>query len=1121
MFVRVLFVSFLLFSLTLASQAAKAAEPLFWNKLPGKALDIAAGRDGSIWIAGTNNQIYRYSGSTWDGRRGGTAKRIAVGPDGNPWVIAKNNTIWRYRSDKWQKIGGLGRDIGIGADGSAWLVGTNHLVYKYTGSKWDGRNGGSRVERIAVAPDGNPWIIGQDSTIWRYTGKKWVKMPGLGRDIAIGAEGAVWLLGTNGSPYKWTNKTWQQHDGGFGNAITVGPYDKPWAINTKKDIYAARDSLNAVNQAAKAIDWAKRLIDLKFELKDFLPDLNFGDLKIEANYAQSSGTYWGHQASIFLYMPKGKKLPNAALTFNQVDANKLLNAMGAPPLIPFALKNLTLFLVPPGNGQKGAKSSDLPKVLKSIAGAVAAKFDLETGRNFLAEIDASKTPALNSLASVIGLKKSDLRNMTISGQLNRFALKKTSKWNKPFGLKDVSIGPATILITTTKAGDIFNVLPFSIKADSIKPPYYRNVAVWGNATVKNKSYLMFSQQAHLKPSISSKPVVTGSAYGFDAKRITLKNMLDLGGILPATSSLSVKNSGKFPFDKLTLSNPRFAKYNAASYAPPVFSDMILVSASAGVVIPDKRTLPGTDGINGTPGPLLYANGALKLDSKALGNADISLSARGLHGKASSKLSFSIGKVMGKNAKLTGNGKFTINMDDANQRMDLEAEIDIAGFVRKKAKLGFAPNSARFSFDAGCAPPVKVDAKLTSPSTPWKGVGNILGDIKVDKGTPIACAGKSFEFVGNSLKKITGAAVKVTDITNKVLKNVSKQVASQISGGMKTVTGKVSGMFRKKRKKKSEPWFKSPETCFPNGGTWQYDLSKCWMNNHQQLYFAKNKSGDGFCLQVNAAKNRNGNKLEIGECDLNWTQQWRFENGKIINAKGRCVDADKNGAYGAKIQLWSCHGRANQIWRLNGRGLLMSSTGHCIMPKNIKDDDDLRLGNCGSHPGTLGWIGIEQPKHETSFLYGHGKIFNNGRSLCLAINSGRHAQGERVAMKVNCPGPGTSWRASRPYSWYLDGNGFLITNIDWGRQPDYCLAVNSDAHAVTEVVIKNCSSPTKGFVWRLNDKGQLVNKLHNMCLTVGPHLKGKRINDLHYPIVMWKCANKRNFGSAQDIIYSRF
>jgi Peptidase family M23/Tectonin domain len=64
-----------------------------WQVLPGngRANDIAAGGDGSVWVIGNDPQlggygIYKHTASGWQ-IQGGAATRIAVNPQGVPWVV--------------------------------------------------------------------------------------------------------------------------------------------------------------------------------------------------------------------------------------------------------------------------------------------------------------------------------------------------------------------------------------------------------------------------------------------------------------------------------------------------------------------------------------------------------------------------------------------------------------------------------------------------------------------------------------------------------------------------------------------------------------------------------------------------------------------------------------------------------------------------------------------------------------------------------------------------------------------------------------------------------------------------------------------------------------------------
>ena len=67
-----------------------------FNTMPGEALDVGIGADGSVWVAGKGgNGIHRWNGvSGWDAIEG-AGLHISVGPNGLPWVANVYNEIFR------------------------------------------------------------------------------------------------------------------------------------------------------------------------------------------------------------------------------------------------------------------------------------------------------------------------------------------------------------------------------------------------------------------------------------------------------------------------------------------------------------------------------------------------------------------------------------------------------------------------------------------------------------------------------------------------------------------------------------------------------------------------------------------------------------------------------------------------------------------------------------------------------------------------------------------------------------------------------------------------------------------------------------------------------------------
>jgi hypothetical protein len=144
-----------------------------WQRLPGLAMDVGAGANGSVWVIGTDPVgtgqdfgVHRWTGSTWENIDGGGV-RIDVDERGNPWLINSAGEIFQRVGDGWEKRPGLARDIGIGADGSVWIIGTNRIgidpfqhnfgIWRWTGSDWESIDGGG--VQISVDKDGVPWVV--------------------------------------------------------------------------------------------------------------------------------------------------------------------------------------------------------------------------------------------------------------------------------------------------------------------------------------------------------------------------------------------------------------------------------------------------------------------------------------------------------------------------------------------------------------------------------------------------------------------------------------------------------------------------------------------------------------------------------------------------------------------------------------------------------------------------------------------------------------------------------------------------------------------------------------------------------------------------------------------------
>ncbi len=98
------------------------------------------------------------------------------------------------------------------------------------------------------------------------------------------------------------------------------------------------------------------------------------------------------------------------------------------------------------------------------------------------------------------------------------------------------------------------------------------------------------------------------------------------------------------------------------------------------------------------------------------------------------------------------------------------------------------------------------------------------------------------------------------------------------------------------------------------------------------------SEGGLCLEVHGAEaGRDGARVQMWTCHGGPNQLWRFERGTLVSASGGCLDVHGgdlanrhvNGPL-ARLHTWSCHGNVNQQWRIDpGASALVSAAGGCL------------------------------------------------------------------------------------------------------------------------------------------------------------------------------------------------
>ena len=85
-----------------------------WQLMPGRAIDIGIGANGSVWVIGTDTNaagdgnLYQLNGTNWE-RFEGTGTNIAVDQNGFPWVVNSSGVVFTL---------GAGYEVGVGIEKS-------------------------------------------------------------------------------------------------------------------------------------------------------------------------------------------------------------------------------------------------------------------------------------------------------------------------------------------------------------------------------------------------------------------------------------------------------------------------------------------------------------------------------------------------------------------------------------------------------------------------------------------------------------------------------------------------------------------------------------------------------------------------------------------------------------------------------------------------------------------------------------------------------------------------------------------------------------------------------------------------------------------------------------------
>jgi hypothetical protein len=241
--------------------------------------------------------------------------------------------------------------------------------------------------------------------------------------------------------------------------------------------------------------------------------------------------------------------------------------------------------------------------------------------------------------------------------------------------------------------------------------------------------------------------------------------------------------------------------------------------------------------------------------------------------------------------------------------------------------------------------------------------------------------------------------------------------------------------------------------------------------------------DSKCLDDTGNSSANTTKIQIWQCESNDAgQDWYFEPstepGEVadlglsqlgnIEIHSKCLNIVSNGtANGAKLQLYTCNGQANEVWEITGAygGLYNPASGKCIDdPADSKTNGtQLDIWSCNAEP----WQDWLLP----------GSPFESGVSgMCINAAGSSSANGAAV-VSYSCNGAG-----NEKMSVYTAG-GYALLVVD-GK----CLnALGNGTLNGTAIQLFNCVNTSDDAyaanLWYLTAYGQLENAQAQKCLAI--------------------------------------
>jgi hypothetical protein len=223
--------------------------------LGGSVRTIAELPDGAMWVASTRG-LARFDGSSWtdaEGPCGMWGASVAAGPDGTIWIAAgddQDGAVTVARFDGRSSVS-YGYSDGLpGPNESAYaiasvlptkdgvLVGTGAGIYRLNGDRWERAWPASLVamdprDLLAVSRE-ELWATNAQGALVHYQGDTWATdavdpshPQGVVHALTLAPDGTVWAAGSDGVTYRRDGQ-WVMADAAEANVITIDRDGAVW-----------------------------------------------------------------------------------------------------------------------------------------------------------------------------------------------------------------------------------------------------------------------------------------------------------------------------------------------------------------------------------------------------------------------------------------------------------------------------------------------------------------------------------------------------------------------------------------------------------------------------------------------------------------------------------------------------------------------------------------------------------------------------------------------------------------------------------------------------------------------------------------------------------------------------